>query len=338
MASFILRRFLLSLLILFFVTLITFFTVRLSLNDIELLGLNNVIPEGPTKEQWETIRSEYHLNEPLIVQYARFMGDALRGNLGNSVYFQKKVSKLLGESLPFTLSLCLTVLLVSYIVGVSAGLLSVFRLKTRFKPHFNAAVNLVTAVPVFWLGMILYYLITVRLGWGPVVYKGVSIIYFWRHYEILVLPVVTIAIPIIFIIARQTYSGALGIMQQGYIRTARAKGLTEGKIFIRHFLKNSLLHEIQNAGMIFGLILGASVWIENVFNIQGIGRLWIESVATQDYFVLQGIVLTFAFIFIVFQLIVDIGHAWLDPRIRSGQMKEPLSGTMVEVKVREQSY
>ncbi|GIV19522.1 MAG: glutathione ABC transporter permease [Armatimonadota bacterium] len=254
------------------------------------------------------VRRELGLDQPWYVQYGRFVWNALKGDFGISLYNRRPVGDILQESFPATATLAVLAILLAIAVGIPAGIVAAVwhnRLPDRLS---MVGVVLGISVPNFVLATLLILLVSVRLGWLPV--AG------WGAPEYLVLPVLVLAARPSASIARFTRTSMLEVLQQDYIRTARAKGVPERAVILKHALPNALLPVVTVIGNAFGYLLTGSFIVETVFAVPGVGYKSIEAILRRDYPVIQATTLLFAFLFIMVNLVVDILYTRLDPRVR----------------------
>ncbi len=319
MSAYIIRRLITAVIILFIVSLIVFFAMRLLPGDPLIIFMGRMAEGGSlTEGQMEAMRHEYGLDRPLMIQYFSWLGGVLHGNLGTSIYYHENVGDLMARRFPITIHLGLTAFVIEIVVGVSMGVLAAVRRGTWIDSTATAVANLGVTVPQFWLGILLIYGLGLKLGWLPIAGYTSLGDDFWLSTRKIVMPVICLAITGMAFTARQTRSAMLEVVRQDYIRTAWAKGLSERMIILRHALKNGLIPVITMLGLGLSMIFGGSVLIETVFAIPGIGRLMVTSIFAQDYIVIQSGTLVIATIIIMVNLLVDISYGWLDPRIRYG--------------------
>ena len=317
MTAYIIRRLIQGVIILFLMTLIVFFAMRLLPGDPLIIFMGQQASSGTmTEEQLESMRRFFGLDKPIMVQYVSWLGGIFRGNLGKSIYYRQDVGQLLRERFPITLHLGVTAWVVSTVVGILLGVLAGIRRGTWIDSVSTAIANIGITVPIFWLGILLIYTLGLKLRWLPIYGYTSPFEDFWMSTKQIIMPVFCIAIPGMAYAARQSRSAMLEVIQQDYIRTAWSKGLRESTVIMRHALKNSLFPVITLMGIGLGLVLGGSVLVETVFAIPGIGTLLVTSVFAQDYVVVQSSTLVIAGLIILCNLIVDISYGWLDPRIR----------------------
>jgi ABC-type dipeptide/oligopeptide/nickel transport system permease component len=250
------------------------------------------------------------LDKPIVVQYVRYLGDLVQGDLGTSRVYQQGVLDEVRSRLPATLLLAGAAMLIAVVVGVTLGIISAIR-----PSSWIDYLSMVTAVggvslPAFWLGLMLIIIFSVKLDLFPV--AG------FNEPLSIVLPAVTLAAHQMAVLARITRSSMLGVLSQDYMRTARAKGLHERPVILRHALRNALIPTITIAGMQLGYLLGGSLVVETVFAWPGLGRLMIDSIQLRDYTMIQAIVLVFAVLMLMVNLLVDVLYSVIDPRVTYG--------------------
>jgi peptide/nickel transport system permease protein len=264
--------------------------------------------QGATAEQLKQLKAQLGLDDPLWEQYGRFAGDALRGDLGRSLFSHQPVVDQILEQFPATIQLTLAGMALALLFGIPLGMLAAVK-QNSWLDSVSMAVSLIgVAMPSFWLGLLLIYLFGMKFALFPV--AGTL---GWRS---LVLPALTLGFHSTGIIARLTRSSMLEVLRNEYVITARAKGLAERAVLIRHTLRNAILPVVTVIGLQFGYLLGGAVIIETVFARQGVGRLVVQAIQQRDGPLVQGTVLFLAVIFVVANLVVDVSYAALDPRIR----------------------
>ncbi|MDO9065735.1 MAG: ABC transporter permease, partial [Chloroflexota bacterium] len=248
------------------------------------------------------------LDQPLPVQYGRFLGGLLKGVLGSSLFTTRPVSEIVAQNLSATMELAGAAMLLAILLGTSLGIVAAVH-QGSWIDHLTMTLAVLTlAMPGFWLALLLIYLFSLHLGWLPSGGQGT-----WHH---LVLPAAVLGANSAAAIARLVRSSLLEVLQQEYIVTARSKGLSERLVLLRHAMKNALVPVITVVGLQFGFLLGGTVVMETVFARQGLGRVAVDAILYKDLPVVQGIVLLVAAIYLVVNLLVDISYAFLDPRIR----------------------
>jgi len=308
------RRLLLLVPVLAGVSVVIFMVLHLSPGDpVEIM-----LGSQATQEDRARLRAELGLDQPLHVQYGRWLGHVARGDLGRSLWMKRPVlDEVLGR-FKATLVLTGTALLLSSLAGVALGVASSIR-PNSVLDRLSAVASLFGAsMPTFWLGIVLMVIFALWLGWLPAsgmyaAYGGGDLRDLLAH---LVLPAVTLAAASVTIIARLTRATMLETLGQDYIRTARAKGVVERAVVLRHGLKNALIPIVTVVGVQAGYLLGGAVLTETVFAWPGVGTLMVQGILARDFPLVQGCVLVVALSFVLVNLAVDLLYAWLDPRIR----------------------
>ena len=268
-----------------------------------LLGPNVV-----SADQVEQLREQLGLNDPLYIQYGRFLGGALRGDFGRSLRSRRPVFEELMTQLPATLELTFGALGLAIAIGFPLGLLAALRPNTWIDSLSMLIAVAGLAMPSFWLCMLLIFSFSVHLGWFPATGQG--------GLERLVLPVFALGYYAASLIARLVRSATLEVLRQDYITTARAKGLAGSVVMYRHVMRNALIPVITILGVQFGFLLGGTVIVETIFGRPGIGRLLVDGILYQDYRVVQATIVFIAIGFLTTNLVVDIIYGLIDPRIR----------------------
>ncbi|HET6318092.1 MAG TPA: nickel ABC transporter permease [Chloroflexota bacterium] len=261
-----------------------------------------------TPEQVERLRSQLHLDDPLPVQFGRFVWNASHGDLGTSIRTRRPVTQEIADNLPSTLQLAVAGLVVATALGVSLGIVAAVRQRSfmELASMFVALVGV--SMPSFWLGLLLIFLLSLRLRVFPATGGG--------DLQHLVLPAVTLGLGAAAILARLTRSSMLEVLHQEYVTTARAKGLLEWVVIARHALKNALIPVVTIFGLQFGQLLAGTFVVETVFARPGLGRLIIDGILNKDLPIVQGVVLVVAISYVIVNLLVDLLYSVLDPRIR----------------------
>jgi peptide/nickel transport system permease protein len=261
-----------------------------------------------TEQIVDELRQRWRLNDPLPVQYAAYLGGVLRGDLGRSITTSTPVLPELSERFLRTLELAVAAIALAALVGIAAGIVSAIRRSTLVDYLATALALAGISTPIFWSGLILILLFSVTLEWLPAGGTGTL-----RH---LVLPAVSLGLFGAGVLARQTRSGLLEVLGQDFVRTARAKGLPERVVVVKHALKNALIPVVTVLGDQFGRLLGGAILTETVFSWPGLGRYLIDAIAQRDYPAVQGAILLFATAVVVVNLLVDLSYSALDPRVR----------------------
>jgi peptide/nickel transport system permease protein len=334
LTSYIIRRVLSLIPTLLGVSIIVFLFLRMIPGD-PALALTG---EHATEANVERIREEFGLNKPLHEQYLTYMGKVLRGDLGRSILSRRPIMDEIRVRFPATIELSVCALTVALVVGVPAGIISATRRNSIFDNVAMVGSLLGISMPIFWLGLMLNWFFAVQLGWLPSVTRLDAGIELQRITNLLIvdsiltgnaeallnaiqhliLPAIALGTIPMAIIARMTRSAMLEVLEQDYMRTARAKGLVERVVIMRHALKNALLPVITIVGLQVGVLLSGAVLTETIFAWPGIGRWLYLSILSRDYPIIQGMALFVTILFLVVNLLVDVSYALVDPRIRYG--------------------
>ncbi|MGD0795995.1 MAG: ABC transporter permease [Dehalococcoidales bacterium] len=318
MTTFIVRRIILAVIVLVLVTMIVFFAMRLLPGDPIYMILTAGELSNVTEAQVQAIRHEFGLDKPIIVQYLDWFAGVFHGDFGTSITQRRSPLAMIGQGVPVTLNLSLVAFVVSLIIGIPAGAVCAIRRGTWIDTVVTILANIGITIPIFWLGEMLIYAFALHFHWLPVQGYTSPFTDLVKNLRQITMPVLCLSIFPIASITRQTRSSMLEVMRQDYIRTAWSKGLQERAVVIKHALKNGLIPVVTLSGVGLTIILGGSVLIETVFNIQGVGQMLVNAVFAHDYPVVQGFILFIAVAVLFVNLLVDISYGWLDPRIRYG--------------------
>ena len=303
MRRYIARRLVQSLLVLVGVSTVVFFLLSLSGDPAALM-----LPPGATQEDLDRLRESMGLNRPLPQRYAQFMLDAVRGDFGESIAIGTPALEIVLSRMPATLELAAAALLFALAIAFPAGILAALRRNSWVDTLSMSVALFGQSVPVFWLGLMLILVFSVNLRWLPTGGRG--------GLDNLILPMITLGLFSMARTARLVRSGMIEVMQQDFIRTARAKGLREGQIVRRHALRSMLIPIITVIGLDLATLLGGAVITETIFSWPGIGRLVVDSIRSRDYPVVQAAVLIVASLYVAVNLVVDIAYAYLNPTVR----------------------
>ena len=351
MGRFLLRRTLYAIPVIIGILLVVFLLARAIPGD----PCRAALQERATDELCDAYNERYGLNDPIWKQFYIYIGDVAQGDLGESFRFGVPVTELLIERLPTTMELAAAALLLSVAVGVPLGIISAYRHNTKTDVATMIGANVGVAMPVFWLGLMLQYIFAVVLRDTPFAlppsgkldagliptpfyeiwnlpetgltqflseftlanalftFQGEIFVSAFTH---LILPAVALATIPMAIIARMTRSSLLDVLGLDYVRTARAKGLREQAVVLRHALRNAMLPVVTVIGLSFGLLLGGAILTETIFNLAGVGKTLFDAITSRDYTVVQGFTLVVAIGFVVVNIIVDLLYTYLDPRVR----------------------
>lgn len=285
------------------VSILSFVFMHLSGDPVMLM-----LPPDATAKQIEELRERMGFNDPIPLQYLRFLSGAVRGDFGTSLRYQQPAMGLVLERLPATLELALTGMGIALLVAVPFGILSAVRRRSALDYLVMGGALLGLSMPNFWVGIVGILIFSVKLRLLPTAGRGT-----WAQ---LVLPGLALGSYLMALVARLTRSGMLEVIRQDYVRTARAKGLAEPLIIVRHALMNALIPLVTVVGLQMGELLGGTVVIETVFAWPGVGRLILQAVFQRDYPLVQAAVFMLAMIFVGANLFIDVSYRYLDPRIR----------------------
>src|SRR3954469_23070726 len=290
-----------------------------------VFGLQQLLPGDPAivlagedrdPAAVEELREKLHLDKPLPVRYAYWIGGVLRGDLGESLRVQKPVVELVLEKLPVTLQLASMAILIAILIGVTAGVISAVKKDTAWDYAANVFALWGLSTPNFWLGILLILLFAVQLGWLPASGYVSPFEDLKGNLSAMIMPAFVLGNAFAAVLMRHTRSAMLQVLNADYVRTARAKGLSERVVVLKHSLRNALVPVITLGALGFGELLGGTVLTETVFTIPGFGKLVVDAVFNRDYAVVQGVVLFTATAYIVLNLVADLAYFLVNPRLR----------------------
>ncbi len=313
MTQYIIRRLIHSVIIVWGCATIVFFLLRAIPGDpiIQMLG-----PEY-TPEAADALRNKLGLDEPVVIQYFRWLGNMLRGDLGSSITGAESVRDAILTGLPRTMSIAFLAFLIATAIAIPTGVLAALHRNSFADFAVSTFAFVGVSMPSFWFGIILILVFSVQLNWLPSLgYASLTEDGFWEWLSHLILPSLAIGAGYAAILMRFVRAGLLEALSSDYIRTARAKGVSERRVVITHGLRNSLIPVVTVAGIQIALLLSGTVVIETVFSIRGIGRLLVGAILDKDYPMVQGAILVVAVIFVGANLLVDIAYTLIDPRIK----------------------
>jgi ABC-type dipeptide/oligopeptide/nickel transport system permease component len=285
------------------VSLVAFFMSHLVPGDpvAVMLGTN------ATQEDYDRLRQELGLNDPLYEQYWHYVSHAVQGDFGRSIRSDQPVLSEIWSRFPSTLELTVSAIVAAAVIGMSLGVLAAVSKRGSVDAGIMTFALVGISMPTFWSGILMILLFGLKLGWLPIAGSG------WKS---LIMPTITLAAPAAAVLARMTRSSMLEVLGQDFVRTARAKGLRDRFVVIRHVLRNALVPVITIVGIQFGSLLGGAVIVESVFSRPGLGRYTVTAIEQRDFPQIQGIVLFAAAIYVFVNLAVDLTYAVIDPRIR----------------------
>ncbi|WP_421979232.1 ABC transporter permease [Roseibium sp.] len=313
MLSFIARRLAIAIPTIFLVSVFVFFLQKLLPGDPALV----LAGEERDPDTLAFIREKYHLNEPILVQYFYWVSGMLQGDFGISLRTNQPVLELIGEKLPVTIQLAVMAMFIAMIIGIPAGIVSAVRKGTAVDYTANIVALSGLSIPNFWLGIMLIMLVSVHLGWLPASGYESPFVDPVRSLETMIMPAFVLGTALAATLMRHTRSAMLGVLRADYVRTARAKGLQEKVVVLKHAFRNALLPIVTLSAILFGELLAGAVLTEQIFTIPGFGKLIVDAVFTRDYAVVQGVVMCTAVGFILMNLVADVLYFLLNPRMRT---------------------
>jgi ABC-type dipeptide/oligopeptide/nickel transport system permease component len=322
MTAYVVRRLLYAIPVLFCIVLVTFLMARaLPGGPFDRVG-DRTLPESIR----QNLEAKYGLDDPMHIQFANYLTDVIRGDLGPSYSYKgRSVNQILSEALPISLQLGILSIMLAVIIGIPAGIFAALKQNTWIDYSSSFVAILGVSIPNIVLGPLLIYIFSVQLGWFPAARWGANYkeFYFgiippfsadfWRHA---ILPVITLGTAFSATFARLTRASLLQTIREDYIRTARAKGLSEWRVVLRHAMKNSMIPVVTVFGpLLIGVVTGSFV-VEQIFGIPGMGKFFVTSVTNRDYPIILGTTLIYSVGLVIANIGVDVAYAWLDPRIR----------------------
>ena len=313
MTAFLIRRVALIIPTLFFVSVLIFGLQQLLPGDPALV----MAGENADPATIAFLKQKYHLDDPLPVRYALWIEGVAQGDLGESIRIKQPVKDLIFEKLPVTGELAGLAMLVALVIGVPAGILAAMKHDTAVDYGATMVALWGISTPNFWLGILLILLFSVTLGWLPASGFVPPTENLRQNLLTLVMPAFVLGNAIAAVMMRHTRSAMLQVLSADYVRTARAKGLGQFSVILKHALRNALIPVVTLGALEFGALLSGAVLTEQVFTIPGFGKLIVDAVFNRDYAVVQGVVLCTAFAYIMLNLFADIAYALIDPRLRT---------------------
>ncbi len=312
MLSFLMKRIGISLLVVFLVSLFAFSLMHILPGDPARIALG----EEASQEDVDALRSELNLDKPLVTQYRLWIEGIFHGDWGRSITANRPVMDMIAEKLPKTVSLGIPSLVISAVIGISFGVLSAVKRGKWIDQIITFFATLGAGTPVFWIGIICIYVFAVRLDILPIQGWTSPTQDFGKYIYGAILPVFCLSLHLTASVARQTRSNMLDIINQDYIRTARANGIPERSVIFRHALKNSLIPIVTIIALQVRTVIGGSLMVEQVFNIAGIGMMVKTAIMNRDYLVVQSSVLIISLVTVVCNLLVDLLYGAINPQVR----------------------
>ena len=312
MLAYIARRLLATIPVMAIVAVLVFSMLRLTPGDPAAI----IAGAAATSQDIIDIRARLGLDRSIVAQFFIWIGHALTGDFGESFFFKKQVAELVADRIGPTVALATTTIILSVVIAVPLGVLAAWRQGTWIDRLVMGFSVLGFSVPVFVVGYVLIYIFSIELSWLPVQgYQPLSD-GFWGFLLRLILPSVTLSVIYIALIARITRTSVLEVLDEDYIRTARAKGLPDRVVLMKHALRNAAVPIVTIIGIGVALLIGGVVVTESVFSIPGLGRLTVDAVLARDYPTVQAVILLFSAVYVLLNLVVDVAYTFLDPRIR----------------------
>jgi peptide/nickel transport system permease protein len=315
MFGYLVRRVLISVLVVFLVSLFAFSLMHILPGDPARLALG----WEASQQDVEALRRELNLDKPLLSQYWLWIDDLFHGNFGQSIIYDRPIGDILKERLPRTVAIGVPALLISVILGIAFGIVSAVKRGKLIDQLLTFLMTLGVGTPVFWVGILGIYVFAIGLKILPIQGFVSPLENFGQYAHKAVLPVFCLSLGLIASVARQTRSNMLDVINQDYIRTARADGIAERSVILKHALRNALIPVITIIAMQMRIVIGGSLLVEQVFNIAGIGTLLTAAISGRDYLIVQGCVLLISMFTIACNLVVDILYGFIDPRIREAK-------------------
>lgn len=303
MTRYIVRRLLLSIIVIWGVVTFVFFVVRVIPGDpaAMMLGID------ATPEMIASLRVQLGLDQPILVQYVFFLQNAITGDWGNSLYLNRPSTELVFERIPATVQLAVLSVILSTLLAVPLGMLAALKVNSIWDRIVSLTTLAAQSMPDFWVGFMLILIFSRYLRWLPTSGMGS-----WKH---MIMPLITLSFPLTTFMTRLVRAGMLDVLGRDYVRTARGKGMKESLVVFRHVFKNMMIPVVTLVGLQLGVLLGGVVITETVFAWPGVGRLLVDSILRKDFPVVQAAVLFIALSYIFVNLFVDIAYAYIDPRI-----------------------
>jgi peptide/nickel transport system permease protein len=312
MYAFIARRLLSTIPVLLIVAVLVFLMLRLTPGDPAAI----LAGDAASSEQIAAIRASLGLDRSILVQFGIWASNLLQGDFGSSYFYKMEVTQLIGQRIEPTLALATLTILIAVVVSVPLGVIAAWRFGGWFDRALMGFSVMGFSIPVFVLAYILIWILSLKLGWFPVQGYRRLADGFWPFLYHLILPAITLSVIYIALIARVTRASVLEALGEDYIRTARAKGLPEARVLVRHALANAAVPIATVIGIGVALLIGGVVVTESVYAIPGLGRLTVDAVLARDFPTIQAVILLFSFAYVLVNLLVDLSYVFFDPRIR----------------------
>jgi peptide/nickel transport system permease protein len=318
--QYLVRRLLLAVPTVFGITVLIFLAMRVLPGDpIAVISSESSGNYVMTQEQLDAARASLGLDQPLYVQYTRWLADVAQGNLGESFWTREHIRDLILRRGPITAEIAILAMILSWVVGVPLGIVSATHRNSWLDFVTRGTMTVFLAIPSFWIGLVVVLVGILLFTWRP----PLTISYLWdepvQNLEIVLGPALALGIGLAASTARLTRSSILEVMHEDFVRTARSKGLRDQVVIWRHVLRNAILPVITASGLAFGGLLGGAVSTETAFGVPGLGTLLVQGLNSRDWMLVQNMVLLYGVIVTVINLAVDLSYSWIDPRIRLGE-------------------
>jgi len=314
MLQYILRRFVLLIPVLFGVSIVIFGLIRMIPGDAAMLAIG--VDQRITPEQREAVRRSYGLDQPIPVQYVRWMGHVLRGDLGQSLRTRRPITDELRLRMPVTIQLAVMAAILGTIPAVTMGIIAAVKRNSPADYMATVGTLLGISAPNFLIAILLILVFSYQLKWLPPVGFKEFRVDPVQNLKTMILPAISLSLPLAAVMMRNTRSAVLEVLNQDYVRVARAKGLTSRRVLLRHVIPNASLPIITVAGLQVAGLLGGTVIVEQIFGLPGLGRYIYDAINNRDYPVVQGVTLVIATMFVLISMLVDVLYAVVDPRLR----------------------
>ncbi|SEK14062.1 ABC transporter permease [Paraburkholderia diazotrophica] len=312
MTTYIAKRFLGMIVVMFIVLTTVFVIVRLAPGDPAALMLG---PDA-TLADIAALRKQMGLDQPIAAQYVSFLGQMATGDLGRSIFFNEPVRQVIVERAEPTTLLTLFSIIIAVVIALPVGVLSAYKRGTLFDQGALSTAMLSASVPSFWLGLMFQQYLATHLGWFPVSGFGAPDATFLERLRYLALPSIVLGLVNSALIIRFSRAAMLDVLNDDYVRTARAKGMSEWRVLVKHALKNAMIPIVTVVGLTFALLISGAIVTERVFNLPGVGSLVVGAVLRRDYPVIQGVLVVMAGIYVLINLLIDMLYLAIDPRVK----------------------
>jgi peptide/nickel transport system permease protein len=308
MLQYLVRRLISAMVVLFGVSILTFSMMHMLPGDPVEYMFARTLGEGPPPEQVEEMRRQLGLDQPVHLQYVNYVLDGLRGDLGTSLYHRRPVTEIIAGNARYTMELAFGGLIIAILLGTTLGIIAAAKRGTWVDSVTMVVSLFGLSMPYFWLAVLMVLLFSITLGWLPATGQGT--------FRQMILPSLALGITSAGVITRLVRSSMLEVLRQEYITTARAKGVREPFVLVRHALRNAIIPPLTMVGLQFGILMGGAVVTETIFARRGLGTVLVDAILSHDMRLVQGILLFIAAVYIVANFAVDMLYAFVDPRIR----------------------